>query len=153
MGAVFALFAGFYFWAPKIVGKTYNEFWGKVHFWTLFLGVLRIEFNSGQIKLSYHFKRFWGSEINTSKPSFETPYLLLSQGSILDIVNKEIIDDDSNDISDTTLKHIINNQPKLPIANPKKGETKLVYEKLNNIPAEKKIHRFKGIQIRHFITH
>lgn len=39
MGAVFALFAGFYFWAPKIVGKTYSEFWGKVHFWTLFLGV------------------------------------------------------------------------------------------------------------------
>lgn len=39
MGAVFALFAGFYFWAPKIVGKAYNEFWGKVHFWTLFAGV------------------------------------------------------------------------------------------------------------------
>lgn len=39
MGAVFALFAGFYFWAPKIVGKTYNEFLGKVHFWSLFVGV------------------------------------------------------------------------------------------------------------------
>jgi heme/copper-type cytochrome/quinol oxidase subunit 1 len=32
MGAVFALFGGFYFWIPKIVGKTYNEFLGKVHF-------------------------------------------------------------------------------------------------------------------------
>ena len=39
MGAVFALFAGFYYWAPKIIGKTYNEFLGKVHFWTLFIGV------------------------------------------------------------------------------------------------------------------
>ena len=39
MGAVFALFAGFYYWVPKIVGKTYNEFLGKVHFWTLFTGV------------------------------------------------------------------------------------------------------------------
>jgi group I intron endonuclease len=39
MGAVFALFGGFYFWIPKIVGKTYNEFLGKVHFWTLFVGV------------------------------------------------------------------------------------------------------------------
>ena len=39
MGAVFALFAGFYYWAPKIIGKTYNEFLGKVHFWTLFVGV------------------------------------------------------------------------------------------------------------------
>lgn len=39
MGAVFALFAGFYYWVPKIVGKTYNDFHGKVHFWALFVGV------------------------------------------------------------------------------------------------------------------
>jgi heme/copper-type cytochrome/quinol oxidase subunit 1 len=39
MGAVFALFAGFYFWTPKIVGLTYNELLGKIHFWTLFVGV------------------------------------------------------------------------------------------------------------------
>ena len=39
MGAVFALFAGFYYWTPKIIGKTYNEFLGQVHFWILFLGV------------------------------------------------------------------------------------------------------------------
>ena len=39
MGAVFALFAGFYYWTPKIVGKTFNDFLGKIHFWTLFVGV------------------------------------------------------------------------------------------------------------------
>jgi cytochrome c oxidase subunit 1 len=39
MGAVFGLFSGFYYWAPKIVGKTYNEFLGNVHFWVLFIGV------------------------------------------------------------------------------------------------------------------
>lgn len=39
MGAVFALFAGFYFWTPKIVGRTYSELLGKIHFWTLFIGV------------------------------------------------------------------------------------------------------------------
>ena len=39
MGAVFALFAGFYYWAPKIIGLNYNEFLGKVHFWTMFVGV------------------------------------------------------------------------------------------------------------------
>ena len=39
MGAVFALFAGFYFWTPKIIGLTYNEFLGKIHFWTMFCGV------------------------------------------------------------------------------------------------------------------
>jgi len=31
MGAVFGLFSGFYFWAPKIIGKTYNELLGNVH--------------------------------------------------------------------------------------------------------------------------
>ena len=47
MGAVFALFAAFYFWTPKIVGKTYSEFLGKIHFWTLFVGVnLVIIFNN-----------------------------------------------------------------------------------------------------------
>ena len=39
MGAVFALFAGFYYWTPKIVGKSFNDFLGKIHFWTLFVGV------------------------------------------------------------------------------------------------------------------
>jgi len=39
MGAVFGLFAGFYYWGPKIVGKIYNELLGKIHFWTLFIGV------------------------------------------------------------------------------------------------------------------
>ena len=39
MGAVFALFAGFYYWSPKIIGKTYNELLGKIHFWTMFVGV------------------------------------------------------------------------------------------------------------------
>ena len=39
MGAVFALFGGFYYWAGKIVGKQYNEVLGQIHFWILFIGV------------------------------------------------------------------------------------------------------------------
>lgn len=39
MGAVFGLFAGFYYWTPKIVGRNINDFLGKIHFWTLFVGV------------------------------------------------------------------------------------------------------------------
>ncbi len=39
MGAVFSVFAGFYYWAPKILGKMYNETLAQVHFWTLFVGV------------------------------------------------------------------------------------------------------------------
>jgi cytochrome c oxidase subunit 1 len=32
-GSLFALFAGFYYWAPKWTGHMVNEFRGKVHFW------------------------------------------------------------------------------------------------------------------------
>jgi cytochrome c oxidase subunit 1 len=39
MGAVFALFAGYYYWSPKILGLNYKEVYGKVHFWLLFIGV------------------------------------------------------------------------------------------------------------------
>jgi cytochrome c oxidase subunit 1 len=35
---VFAMFGGFYFWWPKMTGKMLDETWGKIHFWTLFVG-------------------------------------------------------------------------------------------------------------------
>ncbi len=35
---VFAMFAGFYFWWPKMTGKMLDEKLGKFHFWLLFLG-------------------------------------------------------------------------------------------------------------------
>ncbi len=35
---VFAMFAGFYYWWPKFFGRMLNETWGKVHFWTVFIG-------------------------------------------------------------------------------------------------------------------
>ena len=39
MGAVFAIFAGFYFWFSKITGVQYSEVLGQVHFWVFFIGV------------------------------------------------------------------------------------------------------------------
>ncbi|AUW59950.1 cytochrome c oxidase subunit I [Sphingobium sp. SCG-1] len=39
LGAVFGLFAGFYYWFPKMSGKMYNEFLGQLHFWVFFVGV------------------------------------------------------------------------------------------------------------------
>jgi len=39
MGAVFSIFAGFYFWVGKFVGFSYREEYGQVHFWTFFIGV------------------------------------------------------------------------------------------------------------------
>jgi cytochrome c oxidase subunit 1 len=39
MGAVFALYSGWYFWIPKILGMLYDITLGKLHFWVLFIGV------------------------------------------------------------------------------------------------------------------
>src|SRR5215207_4723522 len=35
---VFAMFAGFYFWWPKLTGRMLDEVLGKIHFWLLFIG-------------------------------------------------------------------------------------------------------------------
>jgi cytochrome c oxidase subunit I len=35
---VFAMFAGFYFWWPKLTGRMLDETLGKIHFWMLFIG-------------------------------------------------------------------------------------------------------------------
>ncbi len=39
LGAVFAIFAGWYYWFPKMFGYMYNEFIAKLHFWVTFVGV------------------------------------------------------------------------------------------------------------------
>jgi cytochrome c oxidase subunit 1 len=37
-GSVFAIFAGFFFWMPKMTGKFLNERWGKIQFWIMMVG-------------------------------------------------------------------------------------------------------------------
>jgi len=39
LGAVFSLFAAFYYWFPKMSGRMYNEPLGQLHFWSFFIGV------------------------------------------------------------------------------------------------------------------
>ena len=39
MGAVFALFSGFYYWISKMSGCQYPETLGQIHFWLMFIGV------------------------------------------------------------------------------------------------------------------
>jgi cytochrome c oxidase subunit 1 len=39
LGAVFGIFAGFYYWIGKMSGYQYPEHMGKIHFWLTFVGV------------------------------------------------------------------------------------------------------------------
>ncbi len=38
LGAVFSIFAAYYYWFPKMTGYMYSDFWGKLHFYTTFIG-------------------------------------------------------------------------------------------------------------------
>src|SRR5213594_4414939 len=44
LGAVFAIFAGWYYWFPKMTGYMYSETLGKLHFWLTFVGVNMVFF-------------------------------------------------------------------------------------------------------------
>jgi cytochrome c oxidase subunit I len=37
-GSVFALYAGIYYWWPKVTGRVLDERWGKLHFWMTLIG-------------------------------------------------------------------------------------------------------------------
>jgi cytochrome c oxidase subunit 1 len=39
LGAIFSIFAGWYYWFPKMTGYMYSETLGKLHFWVMFIGV------------------------------------------------------------------------------------------------------------------
>ncbi len=39
VGAVFGIFAGFYYWFGKMSGREFPDLAGKLHFWTSFIGV------------------------------------------------------------------------------------------------------------------
>jgi cytochrome c oxidase subunit 1 len=43
-GTIFAMFAGIYYWFPKVTGRKLNDFWGRVHFWGSFVCINGIFF-------------------------------------------------------------------------------------------------------------
>ena len=54
MGAVFALYSGWYFWIPKILGLDYNLLYSKAHFWVLFAGVIKGKsFDNGEKRFNH----------------------------------------------------------------------------------------------------
>jgi len=112
MGAVFALFAGWYYWTPKILGLDYNRLLSKVHFWILFVGVNttgRKVFYLGGKRFTHHLNKAGGSPNESFAMFFENV-----QSSKRDIYKKLkgqsgvylFINNITNDLYHTTLNTI-----------------------------------------------
>jgi len=89
LGAVFGLFAGFYYWFGKMSGRMYNEFLGKVHFFIMFIGVNLIFFPQHFLGLDGMPRR-----IPDYTPAFEfwnkvstIGYMVMAAGMVVFFVN------------------------------------------------------------------
>ena len=58
VAAIFGIFAGTYFWMPKMVGRMMNETLGKIHFWITFVGVYCIFMPMHYIGLAGNIRRY-----------------------------------------------------------------------------------------------
>jgi len=58
VAAIFAMFAGTYFWMPKMTGRMMNETLGKIHFWLTFVGVYCIFMPMHYLGLAGNVRRY-----------------------------------------------------------------------------------------------
>ena len=93
LGAVFALFAGFYYWFPKMTGKMYNELLGKLHFFVMFIGVNLIFFPQHFLGLDGMPRR-----IPDYSPAFSywnyvssVGYMVMASGMVIFFINLALV--------------------------------------------------------------
>ena len=84
LGAVFGLFAGFYYWFSKMTGYEYSEKLGQIHFWLTFIGVNLTFFPMHFLGLAGMPRRyvdypdaFWGWNFVASMGSFISAFATL----------------------------------------------------------------------------
>ncbi|HTV60740.1 MAG TPA: cbb3-type cytochrome c oxidase subunit I [Verrucomicrobiae bacterium] len=58
VASIFGIFAGTYFWMPKMIGRMMNETLGKIHFWLTFIGVYCIFMPMHYLGLAGNVRRY-----------------------------------------------------------------------------------------------
>jgi len=120
LGAVFAIFAGWYYWFPKMFGYMYSETVAKVHFWVTFVGVNLIFFPQHFLGLSGMPRRyidypdaFAGWNLVSSIGSYISAFgvLIFIYGVIQALVRKEQAADNPWGPGATTLEWTLSSPP------------------------------------------
>ncbi|MBS7556429.1 cytochrome c oxidase subunit I [Ancylobacter dichloromethanicus] len=120
LGAVFTIFAGWYFWFPKITGYMYREFIGKLHFWVTFIGVNLVFFPQHFLGLAGMPRRyvdypdaFAGWNFVSSIGSYISGFavLIFLYGVIDAFVRKEKAADNPWGVGATTLEWTLSSPP------------------------------------------
>ncbi|MGL4727619.1 MAG: cytochrome c oxidase subunit I [Bosea sp. (in: a-proteobacteria)] len=120
LGAVFALFAGWYYWFPKMSGYMIPEWIGKLHFWVAFIGSNMLFFPMhflGLAGMPRHYADYpdafagwhWWSSMGSYV--FAAGLLVFAFGNILAFVRKEKAADSPWGEGATTLEWTLPSPP------------------------------------------
>jgi cytochrome c oxidase subunit I len=85
VAAIFGMFAGAYFWFPKMFGKFLNEGIGKVHFWLTFVGVYGIFMPMHFLGLAGHPRRYFDASAVTFLQKLQPVHVFITVAAIITI--------------------------------------------------------------------
>ncbi|MBN8976383.1 MAG: cytochrome c oxidase subunit I [Rhizobiales bacterium] len=120
VAAVFAIFAGWYYWFPKITGYMYSDTIAKLHFWVMFIGANILFFPQHFLGLSGMPRRyvdypdaFAGWNLVSSIGAYITFFgvLIFLYGMALALIRKEKAADNPWGAGATTLEWTLSSPP------------------------------------------
>ena len=120
LGAVFAIFAGWYYWFPKMTGYMYSEFWGKLHFWLTFIGANILFFPQHFLGLAGMPRRYadypdafayWNYVSSMGSYITAVGTLVFFVGMVLALLKKERAVDNPWGVGATTLEWTLSSPP------------------------------------------
>ena len=120
LGAVFAIFAGWYYWFPKMTGYMYNETLGKLHFWLTFIGANVLFFPQHFLGLSGMPRRyadypdafaFWNGVSSTGAYITSLGTLVFLLGVVVAFSRKQVAGANPWGIGATTLEWTLPSPP------------------------------------------